>query len=205
MGDHVSGTTPHQVTLTQGFYMLETEVTQEQWESIMGENPSHFKGAKLPVESVSWSDCRTFVSRLSKLAADIAPRGYKFSLPTEAQWEYACRAGTSDAYAGDLDQMAWYDRNSDSKTHEVGTKQANAWGLYDMHGNVYEWCNDWYGAYPADDVTDPIGASSGSNRVLRGGSWNYGAEDCRSAFRFDDTPVSTILHCGVRVSLVSGQ
>jgi formylglycine-generating enzyme required for sulfatase activity len=206
MGDHVSGTTPHQVTLTQGFYMLETEVTQEQWESIMGKNPSNFKGKKLPVEKVSWTDCQLFVEGLSKLAAGKAPRGYKFSLPTEAQWEYACRAGTTGAYAADdLDQMAWYEKNSDRKTHEVGTKQANAWGLYDMHGNVWEWCTDWYGDYPTGKVTDPVGASSGRCRVLRGGSWVTVAGYCRSAYRANYMPGGASFFWGVRVSLVSGQ
>ncbi|MDR3181545.1 MAG: formylglycine-generating enzyme family protein, partial [Planctomycetaceae bacterium] len=112
----------HPVTLSQGFWMGETEVTQEQWESIMGNNPSHFKGEKLPVECVSWNACQEFVNKLNALGA--APKGYKFSLPTEAQWEYACRSGTSGAYAGDLDKMAWYEDNSGEKTHEVGTKQA---------------------------------------------------------------------------------
>ncbi|MDR3181874.1 MAG: formylglycine-generating enzyme family protein [Planctomycetaceae bacterium] len=207
----------HQVTLSQGFWMLETEVTQEHWESIMGENPSRFTGEKLPVEKVSWNDCQDFVKKLNALGT--APKGYKFSLPTESQWEYACRAGTTGAYAGDLDQMAWYGSfdgigrdiatvgkgNSGNKTHEVGTKQANAWGLYDMHGNVFEWCNDWYGDYPTGNVADPVGASSGSYRVFRGGCWYYAALFCRSAIRSISTPDCTFNSLGVRVSLVSGQ
>ncbi|MDR3183335.1 MAG: SUMF1/EgtB/PvdO family nonheme iron enzyme [Planctomycetaceae bacterium] len=194
---------PHQVTLTRGFWMLETEVTQEQWEAVAGKNPSHFKGAKLPVESVSWNDCQLFVEGLSKLAAVQSPQGYKFSLPTETQWEYACRAGTTGAYAGDLDQMAWYRENSGSKTREVGTKQANAWGLYDMHGNVWEWCNDWYGDYPTDKVTAPVGALSGCGRVIRGGCWFYGSRYCRAARRCIYAPDYTLHFLGVRVSLVN--
>ncbi|MDR3181588.1 MAG: formylglycine-generating enzyme family protein, partial [Planctomycetaceae bacterium] len=142
----------HPVTLSQGFWMGETEITQEQWESVMGENPSRFKGAKLPVEQVSWDACREFVKKLNALG--IAPKGYKFVLPTESQWEYACRAGSTTAYcfgdsADSLGAYCWHSGNSGRKTHEVGTKKANAWNLYDMHGNVYEWCNDWYGDYPS--------------------------------------------------------
>ncbi|MDR3182653.1 MAG: formylglycine-generating enzyme family protein [Planctomycetaceae bacterium] len=193
----------HPVTLSQGFWMGETEVTQAQWESIMGNNPSNFKGEKLPVEKVSWDACQEFVKKLNALGA--APKGYKFSLPTEAQWEYACRSGTTGAYAGDLDKVAWYNSNSGNTTHKVGTKQANAWGLYDMHGNVWEWCNDWYRYYPTGSVTDPIGASSGSDRVYRGGSWFDFASHCRSAIRLSSAPVHPSYRLGVRVSLVSGQ
>ncbi|MDR3183512.1 MAG: formylglycine-generating enzyme family protein [Planctomycetaceae bacterium] len=195
--------TPHQVTLTQGFWMLETEVTQDMWKTVMAGNRGYFKGAKLPVESVSWSDCQEFVEKLNALGT--APKGYKFSLPTEAQWEYACRAGTTGAYAGDLDRMAWHRYNGERTTHEVGTKKANAWGLYDMHGNVWEWCSDWYGDYPAGNVTDPAGASSGSRRVNRGGSWVSDALYCRSAYRYSLAPDRTVSDLGVRVSRVSGQ
>ncbi|MDR3182604.1 MAG: formylglycine-generating enzyme family protein [Planctomycetaceae bacterium] len=203
----------HPVTLSQGFWMGETEVTQAQWESVMGGNPSHFKGEKLPVEKVSWDACQEFVKKLNALGA--APKGYKFSLPTESQWEYACRAGSTTAYcfgdsADSLGAYCWHSGNSGSTTHEVGTKKANAWGLYDMHGNVWEWCNDWYGDYPSptassSELADPVGASSGSYRVYRGGSWLSGAKGCRSANRNANTPDFTNVDLGVRVSLVSGQ
>ncbi|MDR3233135.1 MAG: formylglycine-generating enzyme family protein [Planctomycetaceae bacterium] len=140
----------HPVTLSRGFYLAETEVTQEQWESVTGSNPSHFKEAKLPVERINWHACQDFVRQLNVL--DAAPKGYKFALPTESQWEYACRAGSTTACCfGEpttmLSDYAWYNSNSNNKTHEVGMKKANAWNLYDMHGNVFEWCADCYGDY----------------------------------------------------------
>jgi len=163
----------HQVTLTKGFWMSKTEVTQAQWKSVMENNPSYFKGDDLPVESVSWDDCQKFCQKTG------------LQLPTEAQWEYACRAGSTGKYAGtgNLDEMGWYSGNSGQKTHPVGTKQPNAWGLYDMHGNVWEWCADWYGDYPSGAVTDPEGSSSGSARVERGGCWYSTAGDCSSSNR----------------------
>ena len=172
-----SGETQHQVTLTKGFWMLETEVTQKQWKAVMGTNPSNYKGDDLPVEQVSWNACQEFCKKCKSL-------GLPVQLPTEAQWEYACRAGTTGAYAGDLNEMAWYSSNSGSKTHPVGTKKPNAWGLYDMHGNVWEWCQDWYDrGYPSGSVTDPVGPKNGFRRVNRGGSWDRYAHDCRSASR----------------------
>ena len=151
----------HSVTLSKEFLMLETPVTQEMWESVMENNPSAFKGSKkLPVENVSWNDCQEYVQKLNGLG--VAPKGYRFSLPTEAQWEYACRAGTTTAYSfGDTlekSQVAF----GDSKTVEVASYPANAWGLYDMHGNVWEWCQDWYGEYPSGAVTDPVGSPNDS-------------------------------------------
>ncbi|MDR3233753.1 MAG: formylglycine-generating enzyme family protein [Planctomycetaceae bacterium] len=203
----------HPVTLSQGFYLAETEVTQEQWESIAGNNPSNFKGSKLPVECVDWNACQDFVKELNALG--VAPKGYKFSLPTESQWESACRSGSTTAYcfgenSKKLGDYAWYNENSKNTTHEVGTKKPNAWNLYDMHGNVFEWCNDWYGNYPSAtastaELTDPIGASSGSYRVRRGGSWLLSAEDCRSAFRSLNSPDYAGDFIGVRVALVSGE
>ncbi len=187
--------TQHRVTLTKGFWMLETQVTQKMWESVMGNNPSYFKGAQNPVEEVSWNDCQEFCKALSRKL------GGSIKLPTEAQWEYACRAGTTGAYAGDLDAMAWYCGNSGNKTPPVGTKQANAWGLYDMHGNVYEWCQDWFGDYPTNSVTDPTGPANGSNRVYRGGSWDNDAEFCRSALRCYNSPEYRSDRLGLRVLL----
>ena len=178
----------HKVTLTKGFYIGVTEITQNQWKAIMGNNPSRFKGDNLPVESVSWNDCREFIRKLNSQEG-----GNKYRLPTEAEWEYACRVGTttrfrigySDSRLGDY---AWYSSNSSSKTHPVSRKKPNAWGLYDMHGNVWEWCEDWYGNYPSGHVTDPDGLSSGSSRVGRGGNWGSSAGGCRSADRSGVTP-----------------
>jgi serine/threonine protein kinase len=179
----------HQVTLTQGYWLGKYEVTQGQWQAVMGSNPSSFKnaGANAPVESVSWEGAQAFCKKLTQRerAAGRLPAGYEYSLPTEAQWEYACRARTTGAYAGNgnVGSMGWYSDNSGSSTHPVGQKQANAWGLYDMHGNVYEWCYDWFGDYPSDSVTDSGGATRGSFRVERGGSFYDDATRCRSAFR----------------------
>ncbi|MEW6746572.1 MAG: SUMF1/EgtB/PvdO family nonheme iron enzyme [Planctomycetota bacterium] len=167
----------HQVMISKPFLIAKYEVTQEVWEKVMGSNRASFKkGGKYPVENVSWNDVMEFCKRVG------------LELPTEAQWEYACRAGTTGLYAGDLDAMGWYGQNSGSSTHPVGQKSANAWGLYDMHGNVWEWCADWYGYYPSGSVTDPTGPSGGSRRVLRGGSWRNGARDCRSANRYGNGP-----------------
>ncbi len=180
--------TQHRVTLTKGYWLGETEVTQGQWKSVMGSNPSYFKGDNRPVENVSWDDCQEFIRKVNAEAE--RQFGGEARLPTEAEWEYACRAGSTGAYAGtgDLDSMGWYGGNSGSKTHPVGQKRPNAWGFYDMHGNVWEWCNDWYGSYPSGSVTDPAGAASGDLRVLRGGGWNDGARYCRSAFRLGNFP-----------------
>ena len=195
--------TQHQVTLTRGFWMLETEVTQAMWTSVTGSNPSEFKGSKLPVEQVSWEDCQEFIKKLNELKA--APVGFKFSLPTEAQWEYACRAGTTTAYHfGNTltQQQADFDGN---QTKEVGSYPANAWGLKDMHGNVWEWCLDRYGNYPGGAVTDPTGADRGSDRMLRGGCSGGPAGRCRSAVRrfFDQSDRDLIY--GVRLSLVRAE
>ncbi|MBE6426739.1 MAG: hypothetical protein E7029_12310, partial [Planctomycetaceae bacterium] len=189
--------TQHRVTLTRGFWMLETEVTQAMWKSVMGTDPSHVKGSQNPVECVSWDDCQEFCGKLSsKLELTV-------SLPTEAQWEYACRAGTTGAYAGDLDEMGWYWDNSGSKTHPVGEKKPNAWGLYDMHGNVWEWCQDWYGSYSTSPTSDPTGPSSGSFRVGRGGGWGSLAQFCRSALRYGSAPDSRYGSLGFRPVLAS--
>ena len=173
-----SDETVHTVTISRGFYMGRTEVTQAEWKAVMGNNPSEFKDCdNCPVEYVSWEDTQEFIKKLNARGEGI------YRLPTEAEWEYAARAGTTGDYSGNLDSMAWYQANSGDKTHPVGTKQPNAWGLYDMHGNVQEWCQDWYGDYPSGSVSDPTGASSGSNRVMRGGQLRSSAASQRSANR----------------------
>jgi formylglycine-generating enzyme required for sulfatase activity len=182
-GRHISEM-QYRVTLTKGFWMGETQVTQGLWKEVMGSNPSLNKsGDDYPVENVSWNDCQEF---LRKLNARTPQSGLTWALPTEAQWEYACRAGSTGAYAGNgrLDDMGWYIANSGNTTHPVARKKPNAWGLYDMHGNVWEWCqNDPFGA-----VTDPTGAVSGSDRVLRGGGYWGKPQFCRSAYRNWDSP-----------------
>jgi formylglycine-generating enzyme required for sulfatase activity len=185
----------HRVTLSQPFWMGRTEVTQAQWQAVMGNNPSYFKNCpQCPVETVSWEDAQRFVDKLNA-----QNDGFKYRLPTEAEWEYAARSGTTGDYAGNLDSMAWYSGNSGNKTHEVATKQPNAWGLYDMHGNVWEWCEDWYGDYPSGAVTNPTGAASGSYRVFRGGSWYFDAVNLRSAYRNRNSPSLRLSRLGFRV------
>jgi formylglycine-generating enzyme required for sulfatase activity len=193
--------------------MQTTEVTQGQWKSVMGSNPSSFSncGDDCPVEEVSWYDVQAFITEMNQRGEGT------YALPTEAQWEYAARAGSTTAFAnGDitetgsgydsnLDAMGWYNYNSGSVTHPVEQKQANAWGLYDMHGNVYEWCQDWYGSYSSDAVTDPDGPSSGSFRVYRGGSWNYDARYCRSANLDACSPYNGGNCLGFRLVLSPGQ
>jgi formylglycine-generating enzyme required for sulfatase activity len=170
----------HRVRLSQPFEIGKYEVTQAQWEAVMGNNPSYFKGGNRPVEQVSWYDVQEFIERLNAL-----DDGYVYRLPTEAEWEYACRAGSNGDYAGKLDAMAWYNDNSQQMTHPVGTKQPNAWGLYDMHGNVFEWCQDYYdaGYYAQSPSVDLQGPESGSFRVKRGGGWMFSAAFARSAAR----------------------
>ena len=224
----------HRVTISRGFWMGKYEVTQSLWYRIMKSNPSAFKGAgtNAPVENVSWNDCQEFCCKTNQIIRDKRP-GEEFRLPTEAEWEYACRAETKTAlYTGtltilgvnngiELNEIAWYGGNSgvphawgcDSSkwkqkqnghtragTHPVGEKKANAWGLHDMIGNVWEWCSDAVRAYTTDDVTDPIGPSSGSF-VRRGGSWSAGAWGCRCATRYDHSPELRLGDYGLRVVL----
>lgn len=195
------------VRITKPFYLGKTEVTQAQWKAVMGNNPSYFKGDNLPVEKVSWEDAMAFCRKLTERERKKGlPAEYTFTLPTEAQWEYACRAGTTTRFcSGDsesaLSKVAWRDGNSGKKTHPVGTKSPNAWGLYDMHGNVWEWCSDWY-AESLLGGNDPAGAKSGSRRVFRGGSWCNSARDCRSALRNGISPGNRINSLGFRVALV---
>jgi formylglycine-generating enzyme required for sulfatase activity len=180
----------HEVTISKAFYMGIYDVTQEQYQQIVGKNPSAFKGAQNPVECVSWDDAVEFCAALSKKA------GRPVSLPTEAQWEYACRAGSKtrfsygddNDYAG-LGDFAWYAKNSGDTTHPVGQKKPNAWGLYDIHGNVWQWCADWYAdSYAHATKADPTGPASGTLRVMRGGSWAGNPWHCRSAYRLGATP-----------------
>ena len=204
MGSNQSNENPaHKVNLTKPYYLSKYEVTQEQWEKVMGGNPSQFKDTKNPVENVSWTDCQSFVAKLKEKVP-----GRAFRLPTEAEWEYACRAGTTGDYCygdgeGTLAEYAWYNSNSNSTTHPVGEKKPNAWGLYDMHGNVWEWCADWYGDYPATAVGDPQGSSPGSDRVVRGGSWGSYAAYCRAASRNFDNPSGTSHGLGLRLAYSS--
>ena len=193
---------PHKVTLTKGFFMGLTEVTQAQWKAVMGadSNPAHFTGDDLPVENVSWNDAVDFCAKLS------LKEGKSYRLPTEAEWEYACRAGTNGPFhtgqgEESLKQATWLAGNSGDQTHPAGQKAANAFGLYDVHGNVSEWCADWYGDYPQADQTDPIGPAKGSFRVLRGGSWSDAPQFCRAGYRFWDAPAYRNSHSGFRVVL----
>ncbi len=189
----------HSVTLSS-YYIGETEVTQGLWETVMGSNPSKFKGANNPVECVSWDDCKSFISKLNSLT------GQRFRLPTEAEWEFAARGGSKSKhykYSGSntLSAVAWYKDNSGGSTHPVKTKSSNELGLYDMSGNVYEWCQDWYGGYSSGSQTNPAGPSSGSNRVIRGGCWFIIARFCRVSFRYYSTPDYRSYNLGLRLSL----
>ena len=197
--------TQHEVVLSQGFFMAETECTQGQWVMVMGSNPSNFKGANRPVENVSWDVAVEYCRKLTakQRAEGLLPDGWEWRLPTEAEWEYAARAGTTGAHYGELDTIAWYGGNCGSKTHPVKQKTANAWGLYDMMGNVWEWCSDWYRDYSTGSVTDPTGPSSGSGRVNRGGSWYDDAGRTRSAFRLGLDPGYRCISLGFRPALSS--
>ncbi len=190
----------HRVTLTKNYYIGKYEVTQALWQVVMGNNPSRFKGDDLPVERVSWKRCQDFISKLNSLT------GKRFRLPTEAEWEYAARGGNKSRgyrYSGSntLDDVAWYGDNSGSKTHAVGTKQPNELGIYDMSGNVSEWCQDWRGSYSSSPQTNPTDAVSGSYRVDRGGSWLYSAWFSRSSSRGGRTPGGRDGDLGLRLVL----
>ncbi|MDR1487384.1 MAG: formylglycine-generating enzyme family protein [Deltaproteobacteria bacterium] len=175
--------TQHKVTIRKPFYIGKFEVTQAQWEAVMGDNPSKFKGQNNPVERVSWGKVQDFIAKLNEMEST---KGYR--LPTEAEWEYAARAGTATIFSfGDdpakLGDYAWHSGNSGSATHPVGEKKPNPWGLYDVHGNVYEWVSDWHEKYSSSSATDPKGPSKGFERVTRGGAWNGWPEHLRSARR----------------------
>jgi len=197
-----SGETPvHEVRLNN-FSIGQTDVTQELWEAVMGTNPSDFKGNKKPVEKVSWDDCQTFIQKLNQQT------GKQFRLPTEAEWEFAARGGSQSkgyTYSGSntLSDVAWYSGNSGSTTHDVATKSPNELGIYDMSGNVFEWCQDWYGSdyYSNSVVNNPSGPSSGSHRVIRGGSWYCDAIYCRVSCRDSYTPSNSDYDVGFRLAL----
>lgn len=189
----------HSVTLSS-FYICKYEVTQELWQCVMGSNPSCFKGARRPVECVGWDDCQSFISKLNSLT------GKRYRLPTEAEWEYAARGGNrSNGYiysgSNNIDNVAWYIANSGWETHNVGTKQPNELGIYDMSGNVWEWCQDWYDYYSSYAQTNPTGPSSGSDRVNRGGSWFHRTRRCRSAIRDYYAPGNRLNYLGLRLAL----
>jgi formylglycine-generating enzyme required for sulfatase activity len=206
--------TQHEVTISKDYYLGVYEVTQAQYEKVMGKNPSYFQGPKvgnenadLPVENVSWDDTVEFCKKLSDLPEE-KKAGRLYRLPTEAEWEYACRAGSKTAYAFDdeeglLPEYGWFSRNSSRRTHTVGLLEPNAWGLYDMHGNVWECCSDRYGDYPKGAVSDPSAPKVGSVRVGRGGGWYDVAADCRSAYRFRFVPSFRDNYLGFRVALSS--
>jgi formylglycine-generating enzyme required for sulfatase activity len=197
----------HQVTLTNNYYLGKTEVTLALWKAVMGSNPSYlyFKGDNRPVVEVSWDDCQEFISKLN------AATGKRFRLPTEAEWEFAARGGNNSKhykYSGsdNMDDVAWYDDSSGEGPHDVATKQPNELGIYDMSGNVWEWCSDWYGEYRSSSQTNPSGPNSGSFRVARGGSWDCGswgsiAWFCRSFVRFYFTPDDSSYNLGLRLAL----
>ena len=203
----------HEVTLTREFLMMKYTVTQALWESVMGENPSLFRGASRPVECVSWFDCIDFANQLSEkeglqkvyerdgseVKMNLEANGYR--LPTEAEWEYAARGGEDYIYSGsnNVDEVAWYYGNSGEETYGVGQKKVNGYGLYDMSGNVFEWVWDWYGEYPRDSQTDPLGSPSGSSRVLRGGSWIDDPESVRVSYRYCVGPTSRYDNLGFRL------
>ena len=202
--DRRSGERLHKVTLTKGFFMRTTQVTQKQWKSVMGNNPSRFRECDdCPVENVSWDDVQKFIARLNQKT------GGRYRLSTEAEWEYACRAGSETRFCfGDdesqLEHYAWYDRNSGGRTHPVAQRRPNAWGLHDMHGNVWEWRQDWYGNYSADSVTNPEG-SVPAPTVSCGGGWDYSAGNCRSAFRSSNLPGCRSPSFGFRLVRSPGQ
>lgn len=198
----------HKVTLTKPFYMGIHEVTQGQWLQVMGETleehyssqdqnlPLNGIGPDHPMYFVSWDDASTFIATLNDSAGDSLYR-----LPTEAEWEYAARAGNEGDYAGDLDRMAWYGKTSNGRIQPVGLLAPNAWGLYDMHGNVWEWCHDWLDReyYKRDEHTDPQGGTPGERRIIRGGCWFNDAEACRSGYRSYTSPGRGGPHLGFRV------
>lgn len=197
------------VTISREFWLGKTEVTQAQYEAVTGANPSTFNtGDKsLPVERVSWIAAMAFCRKLTERerAAGRLRDGESYTLPTEAEWEYACRAGTTTAYTDEPESASWHEANSEGHTHPVATKRANPWGFHDLPGNVLEWCYDWYGNYPGGAVTDPSGPERGHYRIARGGSWRTGARLGRSAARSGGSAGREDYTIGFRVALVTGR
>jgi formylglycine-generating enzyme required for sulfatase activity len=199
------------VTLTQDYWLGKFEVTQAEYEALMPSNPSHFVGDPArPVEKVSHAAAVAYCELLTQRerASGRLPIGYEYRLPFEAEWEYACRAGSPNHFSfGDdaalADQYAWTEENSEGSTHPVGLKKPNPWGLHDMHGNVWEWCQDWFAEYPASEATDPVGPPAGEYKVFRGGGWNHEAKFARVASRFMMPPANGIYFVGFRIVLAS--
>jgi formylglycine-generating enzyme required for sulfatase activity len=197
------------VTLTRDYWLGKYEVTQEEYEEIMGTNPSHFKSdPKRPVEKVSYYDAIAYGAELTRREREAGrlPSGYEYRLPTEAEWEYACRAGTTNLFSfgeseAEAGSYAWTAENSNGATQPVGGKDPNGWGLHDMHGNVWEWCLDWFEDYPADPVTDPTGPAHGRFKVFRGGSWYHDPDMARTRNRFMMNPANGIYFVGFRIAL----
>ena len=197
----------HEVSLTQSFYIGMHEITQEQYEKVMGDNPSEKKAPQEPVANVRWNDAVEYCKRLSN-SAEEKTAGRVYRLPTEAEWEYACRAGTTTKFRfgadeSHLSEYAWFDESRSRSPQRVGQKKPNKWGLYDMHGNVSEWCHDRHGDYPIDAVTDPLGPSSGAYRVRRGGNWGGTARSCRSSNRYGFRPSARSRYLGFRLAAFS--
>ena len=197
------------VTLTRDFWMGRFEVTQGEFGAVMGRNPSHFTGdSNRPVEKVTFQDATQFCTAITEReqrAGRLVP-GYVYRLPTEAEWEYACRAGSTNLFhfgndSAAADTYAWTAENSDATTHPVGLKQPNAWGLYDMHGNVWEWCHDWFEPYPAMPLTDPVGPATSKYRLFKGGGWNQDVDYARASSRFMMSPSNGIHFVGFRLTL----
>lgn len=187
----------HQVRISQDFELGKYEVTQSEWTAVMGENPSSQSCQRCPVTNVSWNDVQDFIGILNQ-SAGLAGH---YRLPTEAEWEYAARAGTTDErYASDVDAIAWHGGNGGSRSHPVGEKTPNAFGLHDTLGNVWEWIQDWYGSYSEERVTDPVGPSEGSYRVIRGGSWRFGGIDCKAGYRLPSSPGHRFSRLGFRLA-----
>lgn len=192
------------VKITRGYWLGHTEVTQAQWRAVMAMNPSRFRGDTLPVEQVSWHEAVEFCRRVTERerAAGRLPAGYTYALPTEAQWEFAAKAGAGGAFAEKVDDLAWHDQNSGPTTHPVGVKKPNALGLHDTLGNVWEWCADWYAPYPGGAATDYTGPATGTAKASRGGSWWAGPRGARPANRYRDMPQNGNDDLGFRLALV---